>query len=426
MRAWMIIGVGAALGPCLGCSGDDDPTPPVAGNGGTGSEVAMAGAGGTAGGVSSAGAGGMGGSNDCSSAATLPNPVEEDLTVGPGCVRIERTRVTGGATLTIAPGTRVLMAPSAFIAVEGSALVSVGTADAPITFTSESSSPLAGDWECIHVDTGSSATEIQFTTLEYGGAACGATGAGYEGMLTLGGAARAVSNNTFRSSSTHGVTFRDGGSVRSFENNAFADNEAPSISIAAPELLALGAGLTFADADDAIEVDTTFSLGTTGTWLAQPVPFSIVGQLNVDDLAEVTIAAGTELRFNGRSFEVFNANLIVAGTEADPVLFTSSQATPQAGDWGCLTFSSVMGTPRFDHAIFEYAGNGAGCSGAGYTTALNVPESAVVTNSTFRQIAGTAIRTNGNCNTAGWCSNVFETVETGPLECGSDPPLACP
>jgi hypothetical protein len=217
----------------------------------------------------------------------------------------------------------------------------------------------------------------------------------------------------------------DDGGVREFENNSFSDNEAASINVAAPQLIKLGEGLTFADADDFIAVDSSFNLGETGTLLAQPVPFRIPSGFSVADRATVTVAAGARFELMGGSVEVFNGNLIVAGTEADPVVFTSSQANPAPGDWGCITFSSVTGTPRFDYAVVEYAGNGQGCTGA-YETGLYVPEAAVITNSTFRNIAGAAI-TASECNVTDWCANTFENVEVGPLACDTGQiPTACP
>jgi hypothetical protein len=410
----------------------------TAGKGGTGGTAGKGGTGGTAGkggtgGTAAAGEGGEGGAGviDCTDAELLPESIEEDLTVGPGCVRVDRSTVFNGAVLTIEPGTTVLMEAAGFLAVGGSgdnaALVSVGTAAEPITFTSAALDPAPGDWQCVRVGNGSSATDIRFTTFEYGGEPCASTGAGYEGMVQFDAPARSVTNSTFRNSSTYGVLIQPEGGVRAFENNAFAGNEDAGIHVAAPQLLVLGEGLAF-PADDRIDVDTGFGLTTSGDWLGQPVPFLVPSGLSIGGDAEVTIGAGARLEFTGGSLEVFGANLIVAGTEAEPVVFTSSQATPQAGDWGCVHFSSVTGTPRFDHAIFEYAGNGQGCSGAEHDTALFVPETTIITNSAFADIAGSAIRTFGECPVADWCENTFEdTVEIGPLACESGGvPTACP
>jgi hypothetical protein len=172
-------------------------------------------------------------------------------------------------------------------------------------------------------------------------------------------------------------------------------------------------------------VDTTFSLGTSGTWHAQAVPFRIVGGMQINDMAEVTMEAGLTLRMTGSTFEVFNANLIVAGTEEAPVTFTSAVNNPLAGDWGCILLSATTGTPSFDYAVIEYAGSGAGCTGANYTTALAALTGTRITNSVFREIAGSAIRISQDCNTA-WCDNTFEEVAEGPLDCNLGTLTSCP
>jgi hypothetical protein len=433
--------------PGPGASGGEGGEDASGGKGGAGGKGGSSGKGGTGGstggkgGSAGTGTGGTGGSGeggeggetgtvDCTDAETLPDTIDVDTTVGPGCVRIDRTTVTESATLTIEPGTTVIMAEGGFLGVatfgDNSALVSVGTESNPITFTSEALSPLEGDWQCVAIAGASSGTEIRYTTFEYGGDACDTTGAGYEGMLQLNSSARAVSNNVFRYSLTHGVLIQSEGNVREFENNSFSDNLEPSIDIAAPQLLVLGEGLEFADDDDRIEVNTTFSLASTGTWLSQPVPFRLMGGLAIGGDAQVTIDAGTTVELTGNSIDVFGANLIVAGSAAAPVTFTAAAANPIAGEWGCITFSSETGTPRFDYAVIEYAGNGTGCTGANYETALRVPASAIITNTTFRSISGSAI-TASDCNIDDWCANTFEDVETGPLACDTGQmPTACP
>jgi hypothetical protein len=404
------------------------------GNGGT--DSTGAGAGGddsmSTGGVggSTGGSGGSGGSAnptpvDCANAEPLPDSITEDLSVGPGCVRIDRTIVSGGAKLTIAAGSTVQFAPAGYLDIESAALSAVGTAAQPIVFTSDQGAPSPGDWQCVYLDGASSDVSIEHAFFEYGGDGCDANGARNEAMLVIDSSARAVSNNTFRRSISNGVMILADGNVRAFENNAFAENEEPSINVAAPQVLQLGTGLTFADADDYILVNSTFGLASSGNWLAQPVPFRLVGGFDIHDQAEVTLDAGLRLELDGGTFEVFNANMIVAGTEDAPVTFTSSFSSPGAGDWGCIYFSSVQGTPRFDYAVIEYAGNGQGCGGAQYEGALIVPDAAIIRNTVFRDIDGFAIQA-AECNVTDWCENTFESVEVGPLSCESAEPTPCP
>jgi hypothetical protein len=273
----------------------------------------------------------------------------------------------------------------------------------------------------VRLDAGRPSSEIRHATFEYGGAPCDASGAHHEGMLQLATRTRAVSDSAFRSSLTHGVLIETDGQVDEFRDNAFSDNGAASIVIAAPQLMGLGDGLTFADADDRIEVNTTFGLTTSGTWRAQPVPFRLGLKLELQQ-ADVTIAAGTRIELTESSIIVSESTLTVAGTEAEPVTFTSGLEPQRAGDWGCITSA---GSPlRFDHAVFEYAGNGQLCTGADYKTALHVPEGTIITNTTFREIAGHAV-TSTDCNVTQWCANTFESVELEPLDC-SRTPTDCP
>jgi hypothetical protein len=76
--------------------------------------------------------------------------------------------------------------------------------------------------------------------------------------------------------------------------------------------------------------------------------------------------------------------------------------------------------------VVEYAGNGQGCTGGEYEAGLVVPDTAVIENSKFSNIAGVAIKTWGDCDTE-WCSNTFEDVEVGPLGCDNpEVPTSCP
>ena len=206
----------------------------------------------------------------------------------------------------------------------------MGTEDAPIVFTSGNDEPLAGDWQCIRLGPGSSASELEYVTLQYGGQPCEATGADYETALDLASAVRRVVNVTITDSATHGVLFQHDANVRTFEDVRFARNEQPSILVHASEILSLGEPLTFEDDDDYIEVDTTFSLGMSGDWHAQDVPFRIVGAFGVH-----------------------------------------------------------------------------------------------ISNTVFREIEGTAIRTSAECE-SNWCDNEFDAVEEGPLSCDLDTLTSCP
>jgi hypothetical protein len=56
---------------------------------------------------------------------------------------------------------------------------------------------------------------------------------------------------------------------------------------------------------------------------------------------------------------------------------------------------------------------------------MNVTTGVRITNTVFREIAGTAIRTQGECET-NWCDNVFDVVDDGPLSCDNGTLSGCP
>jgi hypothetical protein len=104
-----------------------------------------------------------------------------------------------------------------------------------------------------------------------------------------------------------------------------------------------------------------------------------------------------------------NAALVVQGTAAQPVLFTSAKSSPAPGDWAGLWLATSNGS-QIDHAIIEYAGGDASIGPqscgpidasisqrARNTAALvvgdgndqqYVPPAGLVTNSTFRSNTG--------------------------------------
>jgi hypothetical protein len=174
--------------------------------------------------------------------------------------------------------------------------------------------------------------------------------------------------------------------------------------------LELGRGLTFEDDDDAIGVGGN-PLGTSGTWKRQPVPFRATA-IDIDASGEVIIEAGTRFEMSGGSINVFKTTLIVNGTKADPVVFTSGQPNPAAADWGCINVYQA-GAPAFEYAIFEYAGNGSGCT---KRTALYASPSKL-SNCTFRDIGGVGVF-SGSCPTEDWCTdNTFESLSGEDYSC---------
>jgi hypothetical protein len=141
--------------PGTGASGGTGGTGGTPGTGGTGGTPGTGGTGGTPG---TGGTGGTGGGPSACAPNCPEQIVAADITTSTTWtsdktwVLQQLINVTAGATLTIEPGTVVKGSPSpsgptsALIVGKGSRLVAVGTAQAPIVFTSGKANRVPGDW----------------------------------------------------------------------------------------------------------------------------------------------------------------------------------------------------------------------------------------------------------------------------------------
>ena len=95
---------------------------------------------------------------------------------------------------------------------------------------------------------------------------------------------------------------------------------------------------------------------------------TIEGNDGPDGVTTLTIEPGTRLTFDTAKYlRVGDGSgplsaLVAQGTEANPIVFTSSQATPSPGDWGYIQFSNNThdASTILEHCIIEYGGQGSG------------------------------------------------------------------
>jgi hypothetical protein len=130
---------------------------------------------------------------------------------------------------------------------------------------------------------------------------------------------------------------------------------------------------------------------TDETWLAADSPHTVSGnlavsaKLTIESCAVVEVGAGRTLSVVGSGriatlvvqpsamlrFHAVSAlaidpagagnpaagALVAVGTAADPVVFTSAEASPAAGDWMAIVLGGVVdSSTAIDHARVEYAG----------------------------------------------------------------------
>lgn len=390
------------------------------------------------------GGGGMGGNpvtDPCENAEELPARINEDLTVGPGCIILDETVVENDAELTIEAGTTILVRPAGYLSIsryqsapdDGGTLTAIGTAELPIVFTSIEEEPKEGDWGCVFLGDDAAGSELDWVELEYGGAPCGASGNGFEGEIVVRGHTRTLTNITATRSSSHGITILNEGLVQALSELHFSDNEGASLNIDANQLVSLGGGNTFADEDDVIEVEDS-GMNRDGNILAQPVPYRFLAGATVGTAGaqpEIVVEAGVHFQLSGVSFVVQAGNLMVEGTESEPVVFSSSEQSPQPGDWGCLWFQHHMvnsqntGVPAVSHAVFEYGGNDSCGNNNDWPAALIVTSDADLDGLVFDQIAGHGILTPLDACPENACDQTFMDLDAEALSC-DDVPTACP
>ncbi|MDI3528060.1 MAG: hypothetical protein PWR03_2244 [Tenuifilum sp.] len=122
-----------------------------------------------------------------------------------------------GATLTIQPGTTIKFDAGASLHIgysSNATLISNGTADKPIVFTSNASNPTPGSWEGITFWEYSLNSSMQFCTIEYAGKSG-------EGAVNLEGCAITFSNNTVKNAKDYGLKLSSESSFIEMNDNQF-------------------------------------------------------------------------------------------------------------------------------------------------------------------------------------------------------------
>lgn len=253
--------------------------------------------------------------------------------------------VANGAKLTIMPGCLVKFYTGTDVGLligntTDGELIAVGKPDSLITFTSNATTPLPGDWFGIHFANANRPTShLSYCVIEYGGYADGgAIAPKWYSSVT-------VDHCTIRRSAGNGVyTLDHDGRVTGFTGNTITGCAKYPVDAYANNVRHLGSGNALTgNGLDYIMIHGR-EVESTGTWLKQSVPYLVRDSTDVglggDDSPVLTIEKGTTIKFGiGSSMTVgytVNATLIAEGDSLNPITFTSAAAVPQPGDWRFL------------------------------------------------------------------------------------------
>lgn len=365
--------------------------------------------------------------SDCE---VLPDEIDEDLTVGPGCVTMGQTHVRDGAHLEFVDGTTVYVLADGFLDV-GAGFSTDGrlTADHTV-FTSAADAPAPGDWGCVALGEGS---VLDSVTIEYAGAPCGFNGLGLTTGLYVDGPNERITASLLDSAG-HGLTMGPNAAITGDEPSAFLfnGNALPSVNTSAHAVLEVGPSVFEDFDDDYILIASGGRIDGQGTLHYQNVPYVVEGHLNIGGAGvgdvDVFVEPGVEIRMLNESIEVHaNTTLTLQGAADDPIVITSASDTPAPGQWGCV-YSSGAEPFTMQYVVFEYGGGGETCDGNDWMAELaEVPDGSVLIDNVFRHSAGAGISgLFGVCDPQ-WCDNTFEDNAGNDVDCpGSDPDfLSC-
>lgn len=284
--------------------------------------------------------------------------ITEDTTWGPsqGCYKYEldgNVPVEGGATLTVEPGTRVLVNEGHKIAVQGdSAIVAEGAEGCPIEF--KGTAETAGHWDGIilGIDTGNERNRFSYCDIAHGGNSPGQTN-----LTVTRDATVSVENCTFRASSKPGLWLKPGARFNSFSSNTFSNNEGPALQIPAPALDSLDSASTYADGNthDRVRV-TNETITEDGTWANLGAPIHFGNNGNVE--ASVTVEAGATIQVGqDQKLTIHNDGVFAANGESGNEV-TIRGASDQKGYWEALVVNSAQSGNQLRHTTVRNGGQG--------------------------------------------------------------------
>jgi hypothetical protein len=267
-----------------------------------------------------------------------------------------------GVTLTIQPGTLIKFNSASGLytgSYNNTALIANGTADKHITFTSNSATVAAGDWDGLFFNSKTlSNSIIKYCDISYAGSAVTA------GAVDVTGCALNFSYSSVSYSKGYGILCEDGAAgFQTFTNNTITNTASHSIYLASLHVPEIGTVNTLTATGKGILVrgNADYTTGAV-TWKKQTVDYYIENHVALS--GNITIEAGTTIRFNvGGYMDIGNYNqnsttLTAIGTTDKPITFTSATATPAAGDWKYLyIYQFTSASTIFDHCIFDYSGS---------------------------------------------------------------------
>jgi len=317
--------------------------------------------------------------------------ITADETWATGVHEVTGTVTVRGGTLTIAACTEVRLAPNASIEVTtGTALVAQGTDAAPIRFVRDNAAQPWGHVSAIapatltlaHATLVGGGTAGDYTTADQLGSTITVRGSaalpallsvdhvtvdGASGIGVFMNAARFMPASTALTITRSGFypILLGADSANELPDGAYTGNNADAIL-----LQSAGTAAAYEQGRTLLADVTLHDRGVPYQVGVKPTVIVVGDGLNGSPSEKLTIEAGVTVKFvpqgtsntsrlqvRGHADGTGQGALVAIGTAAKPITFTSSSATPTAGDWQGLEFrNAVSAATSVDHAVIRYAG----------------------------------------------------------------------
>jgi streptogramin lyase len=223
----------------------------------------------------------------------------------------------------------------------------------------DATTPANRNWKGIYLSPASGDSIFNNCLLRYGGGDnLGYIHAGYRyTTLYVDGAALTITNCTIANSGGHGIELW--ASSATIRNNLFENMLDGWYAIVYDSLGAFPslAGNTVTGTGILGIALPEGTLKGTNQWHNPGTNFSyfLHRDLNVAEGAKLIIDPGVTVKTDGGQMNVYGT-LDAQGTEASPIVFTSRNAKPKAGDWYGIYFGGKAGDSVLKHVKIEYAG----------------------------------------------------------------------
>jgi hypothetical protein len=333
-----------------------------------------------------------------SAGCALATPIKSQVTLTKGCALSvsEGIQIEEGGTLTIEPGVKLSFGPEGYLWVNHGRLAAKGTKEAPITLTSTSKTPAAGDWAGVGFDASTQAgTALDWVVLEH----AGRDAHGFKGAIEVRGEKIgkhiSITNTVIRKAEQAGLHAPAIGSeLARFENNTF-DGCKIAMRVNANVLGSLGAGNKLG-----APVEIEGNVTATQSWPAIDGAIHVIEHLTVGgekSAAILTLPEKATLKFPMDGYLQVGADQ-GGGLVAKNVTFTSANAAPADGDWVGLFFEDKATGVNLDGCTIAYAGRDAHGGLAAITLRAKPGGGVKIANTTFKGTKRAAIHApEGDC-----------------------------